>query len=155
MNGHTYQAHPAACAAALEVQRIIREENLLQNVKERGEELSRLLVESLGRHPNVGNIRGRGLFWGIEFVKDKETSRPFPLEDGVAMGVSELGLTSPYSILMYPGTGTLNGKLGDHIIISPPFNITVEDVQLIVRATKRVVDDYFSAKNATQRQEQK
>ena len=65
IHGQTYQGHPVACAAALEVQRIIEEERLLGNVKAMGDLLQRLLVEKLADHPNVGNIRGRGLFWGV------------------------------------------------------------------------------------------
>lgn len=65
MHGHTYQGHALGCAAALEVQRIVREENLIDNVKQRGVQLEKLLQQHLGNHPNVGNIRGKGLFWGV------------------------------------------------------------------------------------------
>lgn len=64
-HGHTYQGHPVACAASLEVQRIIREENLVQNVRENGALFGRLLHEYLDDHPHVGNVRGKGLFWGV------------------------------------------------------------------------------------------
>lgn len=64
-HGHTYQGHPVACAAALEVQRIIREDNLVANVRARGIQLGSLLHEYLDDHPHVGNIRGKGLFWGV------------------------------------------------------------------------------------------
>jgi adenosylmethionine-8-amino-7-oxononanoate aminotransferase len=66
-HGQTYQGHPIACAAALEVQRIIREERLVDNVQQMGTLMGELLQEKLASHQNVGNIRGRGLFWGVSF----------------------------------------------------------------------------------------
>lgn len=146
VHGHTYQGHPAGCAAALEVQRIIREDNLLANVQAMGALLSRRLQGRLGSHPNVGDIRGRGLFWGIEFVADKEKSLPFPADARVAMDISERGLTRDYGINVYPGTGSADGILGDHIIISPAFNVRSEEIEWIVDTIGRLVDDYFAAK---------
>ncbi|KAJ4300239.1 hypothetical protein N0V88_002911 [Collariella sp. IMI 366227] len=105
VHGHTYQGHPAGCAAALEVQKIIREEDLVANVRTMGALLSQELQERLGSHPNVGNIRGRGLFWGIEFVADKEKLVPFPSEAHVAIAVAELGLDKKYGIGVYPVDG--------------------------------------------------
>ncbi|KAI0392126.1 exocyst complex protein exo70 [Xylariaceae sp. FL0594] len=138
LHGHTYQGHPVACAAALEVQRIIREENLVENVARMGKLLSARLQDLLGSHPNVGDIRGKGLFWGIEFVKDKTSKEPFPSSSNVAFEISQLGLTLPYSISVYPGSGTADGVNGDHIIISPPYNITEADVELIATTVQRL-----------------
>src|SRR4051812_14110544 len=98
VHGHTYQGHPAGCAAALEIQRIIREDELLKNVRELAPILSQSLMEEVGGHPNVGNIRGRGFFWGIEFVADKETAAPFPPADHVAMEICEFALTKDYGV---------------------------------------------------------
>lgn len=83
-HSQTYQGHPVACAAANEVQRIIREDNLLGNASVLGEKLGTLLRERLSSHKNVGDIRGRGLFWGIEFVKSKSTKESFPPSDQIA-----------------------------------------------------------------------
>ena len=90
-HGQTYQAHPLACRAALEVQRIIRDDDLVSNVRAQGKLLGQLLREKMSSHRYVGNIRGQGLFWGIEFVEDKATQRPFHPTRAVAMGVHELG----------------------------------------------------------------
>lgn len=90
-HGQTYQAHPLACRAALEVQRIIRDDDLVQNVRAQGKLLGRLLQETLSMHPHVGDIRGQGLFWGIEFVKDKATQEPFDPAETIAMAIHELG----------------------------------------------------------------
>jgi adenosylmethionine-8-amino-7-oxononanoate aminotransferase len=90
-HGQTYQAHPLACRAALEVQRIVRDDDLVSNVRVQGKLLGQLLRDKLSSHPHIGNIRGQGLFWGIEFVQDKATKTPFDPLLAVAMGVHELG----------------------------------------------------------------
>ncbi len=148
VHGHTYQGHPAGCAAALEVQRIIREEKLLSNVQAMGALLSKGLRGRLEGHPNVGDIRGRGLFWGIEFVADKKTLDPFPAEEHVAIAISELGLTPQYGIGVYPGSGSADGIRGDHIIISPAFNVRKDDIEWIVDTVARLVDDFFAGRVA-------
>lgn len=145
VHGHTYQCHPASCAAALEVQRIVQEEDLVQNAAAMGQLLSRLLTEKLSGHPNVGDIRGRGLFWGIEFVADKQTKAPFPPWDHVVMKICEEALLERYSINVYPATGaTEDGLQADSIIISPPYNVTAEDIELIVSTLVRLIHDFFS-----------
>jgi adenosylmethionine-8-amino-7-oxononanoate aminotransferase len=67
-HGHTYQGHPVGCAAALEVQKIMKEENLIENVRINGQYLGELLHKHLDSHPNVGNIRGRGFFWSVSII---------------------------------------------------------------------------------------
>lgn len=143
VHGHTYQGHPAGCAAALEVQQIINDEGLLANVRKMGERLSTLLQERIGAHPNVANIRGRGLFWGVEFVADKKTMEPFPAEDHIAMAICERGLADKYRISVYPGAGSADGIRGDHVIISPAFNINSEEVDWVADAFGRLVEDFF------------
>jgi adenosylmethionine-8-amino-7-oxononanoate aminotransferase len=151
VHGHTYQGHPAGCAAALEVQRIIQEENLLGNVQAMGALLSTRLRERLQDHANVGDIRGRGLFWGIEFVADKEKMEPFPVEDHVAMALAQRGVAEAYGINVYPGAGSEDGIRGDHIIVSPAFNVRPEEIEWIVDTVGRLVDDFFAAKNGAGR----
>lgn len=106
--------------------------------------LEKRLRESIGDHPNVGDIRGRGLFWGIEFVQDKATKRPFPISQNVAMNINDLGLMEPYSIVVYPGTGTVDGINGDHIILAPPYNVTSEDIEYVVQTVSRLIKDFFA-----------
>lgn len=144
VHGHTYQGHAVGCAAIVAVQKIIQENGLVDNVHVMGALLGKLLHDSLDKHPNVGDIRGRGLFWGIELVRDKATKTPFPAADAVAMGINALGLTPPYSIVVYPGSGTANGVSGDHIIIAPAYNVTAEDIEYIVRTVSRLIEDFFS-----------
>ncbi|KAJ9638372.1 hypothetical protein H2199_007060 [Coniosporium tulheliwenetii] len=160
-HGQTYQGHPLACAAALEVQKIIREEKLVDNVREMGLLLEGLLKQKLADHPNVGDIRGRGLFWGIEFVRDKTTKKPFDPKEGIAMGIHDqgeecrsklnlrpayatLGMKPGYDIYLYPGSGTVDGKVGDHILMAPAYNVTRADIELIANTTTRTVVDFFA-----------
>lgn len=93
-HGQTYQGHPIACAAALQVQKTIRQDNLVRNVAQMGRLMERLLRERLEHHPHVGNIRGKGLFWGIEFVRDRATKEPFDPRGGIALRVHEKGLSA-------------------------------------------------------------
>lgn len=142
-HGHTYQGHPVACAAALEVQRIIREENLIENVRNTGAYLESLLHAHLDSHPHVGNIRGKGLFWGIEFVADKATKEPFPLSANIANTVHLKGLND-LGISLYPGNGTKDGILGDHVLIAPAYNSTREEMEEIALRVKDTVDRTFA-----------
>ncbi|TKX19653.1 aminotransferase class-III-like protein 2 [Elsinoe australis] len=142
-HGQTYQGHPVACRAALETLRIIKEENLIENVATVGRYMGQLLEERVGILPYVGNIRGKGFFWGIEFVKDKTTKQAFPPKLGIAMGVHELGLQEPYNISIYPGTGTVDGREGDHVLLAPPYTASKEDVEMIVDLTARVIKEHF------------
>jgi adenosylmethionine-8-amino-7-oxononanoate aminotransferase len=143
MHGQTYQGHPVACAAALRVQQIIREDSLLSNVRTQGALLSSLLLRSLASHPYVGNIRGRGLFWGIEFVRNKETKEPFPKELGVAMRVHRKGLQSKWGVSIYPGNGTKDGNLGDHVLLAPAYMIKTEEVEMLVELVTGVIEEVF------------
>ena len=147
VHGHTYQGHPVACAAALAVQQVVAEEHLLANVRSLAPVLSALLVQKLGAHPNVGDIRGRGFFWGIELVQDKASKQPFPAAKHVAMEIAELGITQPYCVSVYPGSGTVDGTAGDHIMLSPPYNTTRDEIETIVDRVTRLITDYFADKD--------
>jgi adenosylmethionine-8-amino-7-oxononanoate aminotransferase len=130
MHGHTYQAHPVASAAALAVQQVIREEKLLDNVVAMGALLEKRLIERLGNHRHVGDIRGRGLFWAVEFVADRGSKAVFDpalqLHEGVKREAYERGLAC------YPMGGTLDGRQGNHVILAPPYIVTAEQVDMIV-----------------------
>src|SRR5205814_226275 len=121
----------------------IRDDGLLANVRTQGALLSLLLQRSLGPHPYVGNIRGRGLFWGIEFVRNKETKEPFAKELGVAMLVHQKGLQRKWGVSIYPGNGTKDGKIGDHVLLAPPYTISKEEVEKLVELVRGVVEEVF------------
>jgi adenosylmethionine-8-amino-7-oxononanoate aminotransferase len=129
MHGHTYQAHPIACAAAVAVQEVIREENLLENVRIIGRRLEERLTERLGNHHHVGDIRGRGLFWAVELVRDRATKQVFDpalkLNERVKQEAFRRGLAC------YPMGGTIDGRHGDHVILAPPYIVTAAQVDMI------------------------
>jgi adenosylmethionine-8-amino-7-oxononanoate aminotransferase len=118
-HGHTYIGHSLACAAALAVQRVIRRDNLLDNVRARGRQLELALRERLGAHHHVGDIRGRGLFWGIELVRDRETKQPFEAKQRVHVRIRSESLAR--GLMVYPMGGTIDGRSGDHVLLAPPF----------------------------------
>ncbi len=138
LHGQTYQAHPVACAAALEVQRIIREDNLLANVQAMGQRLEAALTDRFGNHRHVGDIRGRGLFWAIEFVTDRATKQVFDpalkMNERVKREAIKRGLSG------YPMGGTIDGKQGDHFILAPPYIVTSADIDTIVERLGDAVD---------------
>ncbi|RAK78519.1 aminotransferase, class III [Aspergillus fijiensis CBS 313.89] len=144
-HGQTYQGHPVGCAAALAVQKVIQRDNLLENVRRMGTYLGQKLTERLGTHPHVGDVRGRGLFWGVEFVRDKATKEPFSPEAKVAGLVQEMGMDPRFGISLYAGNGTMDGVRGDHVLLAPPYNVTQEEVDLIVRKTGEVVEAVFQS----------
>lgn len=128
-HGHTYVAHVAACAGALAVQRVIQEELLLDNVKKRGEQLRQLLRERFSDHPHVGDVRGRGLFVGIEFVQDRLSKAAF--DPGLKLYSQLKASGMQHGLLMYPSGGTIDGVRGDHVLLAPPFICTETDIELI------------------------
>ncbi len=130
MHGHTYQAHPMACAAALAVQEVIAEENLLANVNAMGALLEQGLTERLGNHRHVGDIRGRGLFWAIELVQDRGSKAVFD----PTLKINERVKREAYlrGLGCYPMGGTIDGLRGDHVILAPPYNVTEEEVGMIL-----------------------
>jgi adenosylmethionine-8-amino-7-oxononanoate aminotransferase len=137
-HGHTYIGHPLACAAALAVQRIIRSEDLLKNVSARGRQLERGLRERLGDHPHVGDIRGRGLFWGIELVADRAGKTPFGAKEKLHARIRAEAMAR--GLLVYPMGGTIDGQSGDHILLAPPFISDPEVVDAIVERLGDTVD---------------
>ncbi|VWC53016.1 aspartate aminotransferase family protein [Burkholderia lata] len=129
-HGHTYLGHATACAAALEVQRVIAEEKLLDNVMARGEQLRASLREHYGAHPHIGDVRGRGLFVGVELVRDRDSKATFDpalkLHAAVKREAMQRGL------MVYPMGGTIDGVHGDHILVAPPFICTAQQIDTIV-----------------------
>ncbi len=137
-HGHTYQGHPVACAAALAVQKVIREEGLLQAVRDRGAQLEQALHDRLGNHAHVGDIRGRGLFWAIELVQDRATKQEFDpalkVNDRIKNEAFDRGLAC------YAMAGTIDGARGDHVILAPPYISTEADIGRMVAILGDAVD---------------
>ncbi|PWC28677.1 aspartate aminotransferase family protein [Teichococcus aestuarii] len=137
-HGHTYQAHPVACAAALAVQRIIREDGLLENVRAMGARLEGALQERFGNHAHVGDIRGRGLFRALEFVEDRASRRSFDPARKVNEAVKDAAMAA--GVMIYPMGGTIDGRRGDHVIIAPPYTATAADIDRIVERLGQAVE---------------
>jgi adenosylmethionine-8-amino-7-oxononanoate aminotransferase len=137
-HGHTYQGHAIACAGALAVQKVMEANNLVARVPPLGDELKARLGARFGKHPNVGDIRGRGLFLGIELVEDRMTKEPF--DPVLAMNVKIKAAAMEEGLMCYPMGGTIDGKRGDHIIIAPPYIIEDEHIDEIVSKLGAAMD---------------
>ena len=130
VHGHTYQAHPLACVAALEVQRIIRDQGLLARVQSMGTLLEQRLRDRFGSHANIGDIRGRGLFFALEFVEDRAQRRPFSPQLQFHELIRRHALAR--GLAVYPTGGTIDGDSGDHVLIAPPYICQPSDIDAIV-----------------------
>jgi len=137
-HGHTYLGHPMACAAALAVQRVIRRDGLVAKVREDGMAFGAMLAEALGKHPHVGDIRGRGFFWGIELVADRASKTPFDPSLKVNALIKKDAMSR--GLLCYPFGGTVDGRQGDHVLLAPPFIATRQDLQEIVARLAASID---------------
>lgn len=141
-HGHTYMGHPLACAASLAVQKYITKHKLLENVVTRGAELADALRSEFGQHPYIGDIRGRGLFQGLEIVQDRITKDPFDPALKIHSKIKSAAMDA--GLMCYPMGGTVDGRQGDHILIAPPFILTSDQVGEIVGKLKRALDATFT-----------
>jgi adenosylmethionine-8-amino-7-oxononanoate aminotransferase len=130
MHGHTYQAHPMACAAAVAVQQVIARDKLLANVGAMGARLEQRLHERLGNLPHTGQIRGRGLFWAVEFVVDRASKATFPPQRKLSQRIKEAAFAG--GLACYPMGGTIDGIHGDHVLLAPPYTVTAAQIDEIV-----------------------
>jgi adenosylmethionine-8-amino-7-oxononanoate aminotransferase len=137
-HGHTYMGHPMAAAAALAVQKVVRRDNLLTNVVAMGDELERQLLERLGNHHHVGDIRGRGLFRGVEMVVDRVTKRPFDPSLKLNARIKKEAMSR--GLMVYPMGGTIDGRLGDHVLLAPPYIVDRNDISRIVDRLGAAID---------------
>ncbi len=141
-HSHTYMGHPTACAAALAVQSAVQDRNLLENVRVQGDNLQQALNERLGNQPYLGDIRGRGLFWGVEIVADRASKRSFDpglkLHDVIKRHALDRGM------ICYPGGGTVDGIEGNHVLIAPPFIATKDDITEIASRLGDAVEGAIS-----------
>ncbi|MDF1608161.1 aspartate aminotransferase family protein [Hoeflea sp. YIM 152468] len=129
-HGHTYMGHATACAASLAVVDAIYQRQLLSNVEDMGGLLKQRLHERFGQHPNVGDIRGRGLFVGVELVEDRDTKAPFAPGDRIAARIK--AATFEAGLVCYPMSGTIDGRRGDHVLLAPPYIITPAQIDELV-----------------------
>jgi len=138
LHGHTYIGHPVAAAAALAVQEVIERDGLLQQVQRRGATLRRMLGDVFGQHPHVGDIRGRGLFVGIELVRDRVSKEPFAPQRRLHAAIKNEAMAR--GLMVYPMGGTIDGQRGDHILLAPPFIASASDLSEIVARLAEALD---------------
>ena len=129
-HGHTYIGHPVAAAAALAVQKVIERDDLLAQVRMRGESLRRMLADAFGNHEHVGDIRGRGLFMALEMVQDRADKRPFAPERKLHAAIKAQAMAN--GLMVYPMGGTIDGEYGDLVLLAPPFIATEAELSEIV-----------------------
>ena len=137
-HGHTYLGHAVACAAALAVQKVIIRDNLLAQVRDRGTALQGLLQARFGDHPHVGDIRGRGLFWGVELVADRSTKQWFDPARKLHARIKAEAMVE--GLMVYPMSGTVDGVRGDHVLLAPPFISSEEALALVVARLGTAID---------------
>lgn len=136
-HGHTYIGHATACAAALAVQQAIEERNLLPRVCSLGEGLRERLLERFAAHPNIGDIRGRGLFQGLELVADRDSKKAFDPALKLSVRIKQAAMEQ--GLMCYPMGGTVDGQAGDHILLAPPFILEETHLDEIVQKLETAV----------------
>ncbi len=129
MHGHTYLGHPVACAAALAVQRIVQRDGLVEAVRVRGQQLRGALDAAFGAHPQVGDVRGRGLFQAIELVAERASKQPFDPKLRVNARIRDAAMAR--GLMVYAMGGTVDGRVGDHVLLAPPFTSSAADIDTI------------------------
>jgi adenosylmethionine-8-amino-7-oxononanoate aminotransferase len=142
-HGHTYLGHAVACAASLAVQNIMERDQLIPQVVARGDYLSRQLRERWAQHPHIGDIRGRGLFWGIELVRDRARKTPFDPARKLHARVKQPAMAN--GLMVYPMGGTVDGRQGDHILLAPPFIISEREIDDLIERLDRSIREAIAA----------
>jgi adenosylmethionine-8-amino-7-oxononanoate aminotransferase len=137
-HGHTYLGHPVACAAALAVQQVIERDGLLARVREAGRVLEGLLLDAFGAHAHVGDIRGRGLFWGVELVSERPGKTPFDPSLKLHARIKREAMAR--GLMVYPMGGTVDGRYGDHVLLAPPFIATDDELAMVVERLRAAIN---------------
>lgn len=137
-HGHTYLGHPVACAAALAVVQEIERGGLLERVRTQGAALRETLARTFAGHPNVGDVRGRGLFVGVELVADRDTREPLPAARATHARIKRQAFQR--GLLVYPMGGTADGERGDHVLVAPPYTVSPDEIALIGERLGAAVD---------------
>ena len=137
-HGHTYLCHPVACAAGNAVLDVIEADDLLARVQQRGTELRAGLRASLGQHPHVGDIRGRGLLVGVEIVRDRDSKAPFAAELNLPARIRAAAMAE--GLIVYPMGGTIDGAVGAHVLLAPPYIVRRRHVETLIDRLGRALD---------------
>jgi adenosylmethionine-8-amino-7-oxononanoate aminotransferase len=145
-HGHTYIGHAVACAAALAVQQVIRRDGLLAACRRQGEGLDERLRTRLGEHPHVGDLRGRGLFRGVELVRERAAKAPFDPALRLHARIKREAMAR--GLMVYPMGGTIDGQQGDHVLLAPPFTVSDAELDAIVERLAQAIDAALASTHA-------
>lgn len=137
-HGHTYLGHATACAASLAVQEVIKRDHLLTRVRTQGDGLRQRLQQALGEHPHVGDIRGRGLFMGVELVRDRASKATFDPALSLHARIKREAMAR--GLMVYPMGGTIDGRHGDHVLLAPPFIISDDELDQLTERLAGAID---------------
>ena len=129
-HGHTYLGHPVACAAAGAVVRKLTDGGMTKRAAAMGDYFADALDAEFGQHPHVGDIRGRGMFRGLEFVADRDSKQPFDADRKIAARLKANAMKN--GLICYPMNGTIDGRRGDHVLLAPPFICTESQIDELV-----------------------
>ncbi|MFT5520829.1 MAG: adenosylmethionine-8-amino-7-oxononanoate aminotransferase [Enterobacterales bacterium] len=137
-HGHTFMGHATAVAGSLATLNYIKNNELLAKVNVRGEQLRQSLRAKLNAHPHVGDIRGRGLFVGIELVTNKQTKAPF--DTSLKLNKLIKATAMEQGLMCYPMGGTIDGQNGDHILLAPAFIVSESQIEEIATIISTVIE---------------
>lgn len=140
-HGHTYIGHAIACAAGVAIQKCL-DDGLLDSVTGKGEHLMTVLNKRFGDHPHVGDIRGRGLFVGLEFVSDRKSKTAFPVANGIPGKLKNAAMEN--GLICYPGGGTVDGRKGAHLLLAPPFIAEDQHFEELADRLEKMLHSVFS-----------
>ena len=146
-HGHTYLGHPVAAAAGLAVVQEIIAQDLVQKVQDKSKYLEYQLRYRFEQNPHVGDIRGRGFFWGLEFVRDRQKRLPFESDIGLAAKLKKAAFDE--GLICYPMPGTRDGKNGDHVLLAPPFIAKEEEINQALDGLSRAIEKVVYETNLT------
>lgn len=142
-HGHTYLGHPTAAAAGVAVVSALLDRNLIPRVKTQGARLMAALEAQFGQHPNIGDLRGRGLFQGVELVADRDSKAPFDPACKIAGKIKKAAFEA--GLICYPMSGTIDGQNGDHVLLAPPFIISDDQIDELVKKLSGAIDTALHA----------
>lgn len=142
-HGHTYIGHATACTAGIAVMDVLDEQKLLPRVIRTGEVIRHALRAQFAEHPYIGDIRGRGLFIGIELVRDRESRQAFADSSALAAQLKQRAMDN--GLIIYPGSGSVDGKQGTHILLAPPFIYQDQHIDELINKLSRVLDEQHIA----------
>jgi hypothetical protein len=141
-HGGTFSHHAVGAAAALATLQIIRQEDLVSNAARMGTLLGAKLQSALGHLPNVGDIRGRGLLWGIEIVRDKDTKEPFPINLRMAWEIWQKAFER--GLIVYYSHGCADGINGDVVMVGPPLIVNESQIDELVEILTEAINIQFN-----------